>query len=196
MKTLGTALLFALALAGCTPSIYGTYDYGKEYDPRKHEYVVGVGDVIQVNVFKSADLSLVAAGVRPDGVITVPLVGDVLVAGKVPSQVREELAKRFAEFVKDVTVSITVVGFNSYRFTVSGNVNKANIFGQKFYVTVSEAIALAGGPSKFAGDQVIVYRPDKNRHIREIPISYKMITSGKRPDMDICVVAGDSIVVQ
>ena len=196
VKKVVPMLLFSLALAGCGPSIYDTYAYGKEYDPRKHEYLVGVTDVISIQVYKSQDLSLQSATVRPDGVVTIPLVGDVIVAGKTPSVVREDLKKRFSEFVKDATINVTVSGFNSYRFLVSGYVTKPGSYAQKFYVTVSEALAMAGGPNKFAGDQVIIYRADKNGHIREIPVSYKMVMAGKRPEMDVAIVAGDSIVVQ
>ena len=191
-----TLLGSSLALVGCGPSIYETYAYGKEYDPRKHEYVIGVTDLISIQVYKSPDISLQAGMVRPDGVVTIPLVGDVIVAGKTPSVVREELKKRFSEYVKDATVNITVAGFNSYRFLVSGFANKPGSYSQKFFVTVSEALAMAGGPNKFAGDQIVIYRADKDGHVREIPISYKMIMAGKRPEMDVCVVAGDSIVIQ
>jgi polysaccharide export outer membrane protein len=196
VKKVVPALLVSLMLLGCGPSIYETYSYGKEYDPRKHEYVIGVTDVISIQVYKSADLSLGGAVVRPDGVVTVPLVGDVIVAGKPPSEVRAELTKRFAEFVKEASVNVTVTGFNSYRFIVSGAVNKSGSFTQKFFITVSEAMAMAGGPNKFAGDQIVIYRPDKDGHVREIPISFKTIMSGKRPDMDIAIVSGDSVVMQ
>ena len=189
-------LLGSLALSACGPTIYETYSYGKEYDPRKHEYVIGVTDVISIQVYKSPDLSLGGAVVRPDGVVTIPLVGDVVVAGQTPSQVRDDLKKRFSEFVKEATVNVTVAGFNSYRFIVSGQVNKSGSFSQKYYVTISEAVAMAGGPNKFAGDQIVIYRADKDGHIREIPISFKAIMSGKRPDMDVAIVAGDSVVLQ
>ncbi|MEO5731756.1 MAG: polysaccharide biosynthesis/export family protein [Byssovorax sp.] len=191
-----TLLVSSLALLGCGPSIYDTYAYGKEYDPRKHEYVIGVTDLVSIQVYKSPDISLMAGMVRPDGVVTIPLVGDVIVAGKTPSVVREELKKRFSEYVKDATINITVAGFNSYRFLVSGFANKPGSYSQKFFVTISEALAMAGGPNKFAGDQVIIYRADKDGHVRQIPVSYKMIMAGKRPEMDVCIVAGDSVVVQ
>ena len=189
-------LLGSLAQSACGAGIYETYAYGKEYDPRKHEYVIGVTDIISIQVYKSPDLSLGTAIVRPDGVVTIPLVGDVVVAGKTPSQVRDDLKKRFSEFVKEATVNVIVSGFNSYRFIVSGQVNKSGSFSQKYYVSVSEAVAMAGGPNKFAGDQIVIYRADKQGHIREIPISFKLIMSGKRPDMDVAIVAGDSVVMQ
>lgn len=196
MQKVGALLLVLLALVGCGPSIYETYDYTKEYDPRKHEYVIGVADQINISVYKMPDLSG-AGTVRPDGVLTVPLIGDLVVAGKAPSQVREEIKKKLSTFIKEEpTVNVTVTGFNSYRFIVAGNVNHTGSFAQKFFVTVSEAVAMAGGVNKFAGDQIIILRTDDKGKLREIPVSYKLITSGRHPEMDLAVVAGDTILVQ
>ncbi len=188
-------LVLALGIAGCGPSIYETYDYGKEYDPRKHEYIIGVSDVVKINVYHTAELSGEGT-VRPDGVITMPLIGDLPVAGKTPTQVRDEMKKRLSAYVKaDAVITVTVSGFNSYRFIVSGNVNHPGALAQKWYVTVSEALAMAGGPSKFAGDEIVVIRLDAQGRARKIPVSYKALLSGKHPEQDICVVAGDTIVV-
>lgn len=192
-------LAAALALAGvgtsgCGPSIYETYDYGKEYDPRKHEYIVGVADAITITAYHSPDLSG-SGTVRPDGIVTMPLIGDIPVAGKTPTQVKEEMKKLMAAYVKsDSVINVTVTGFNSYRFVVTGQVAHPGSLSQKYFITVSEALAMAGGPSKFAGDQIVLFRQDANRKMREIPLSYKMLLSGKHPEMDIAVVSGDSIV--
>jgi polysaccharide export outer membrane protein len=201
-KQLAAVVVFALSAlpslgigAGCGPSIYETYEYGKEWDPRKHEYIVGVSDVVRINVYHAGELSGEGT-VRPDGVITMPLVGDLPVAGKTPTQVREEMKKRLAAYVKaDAVITVTVSGFNSYRFIVSGNVNHPGAMAQKWYVTVSEALAMAGGPSKFAGDEIVVIRLDPAGHARKIPVSYRAILSGKHPEQDICIVAGDTIVM-
>ncbi len=196
MNKAASALVMWLALVGCGPSIYETYDYSKEYDPRKHEYIIGVSDQVSISVYRMPELSTLGI-VRPDGVLTLPLIGDLTIAGKTPSQAREEIKRRLAEYVKDdVVVNVTVVGFNSYRFTVSGNVQHGGSFTQKYYVTVSEAIAMAGGPNKFASDQVILLRADKNNRVREIPVSYKAILSGRHPEQDLAIVAGDTIVVE
>jgi polysaccharide export outer membrane protein len=183
------------SLTGC-PRPWEGFDYGKEYDPRKHEYIVGVSDVITISVYKMGDLS--AGGtVRPDGVITMPLIGDVQVAGKTPSQIRAEMKEKLSSYVKaDTVINVTVTGFNSYRFVVTGNVAHAGSLSQKYYVTISEALAMAGGLNKFAGDLVVIQRMDQNRKVREIPISYKALVSGKHPEMDVCVVTGDSIRVE
>jgi polysaccharide export outer membrane protein len=194
LVTLALALA-ALVAAGCGPNLYETYEYGKEWDPRKHEYIIGVSDVVRVNVYHNTELSGEGT-VRPDGVITMPLIGDLPVAGKTPTQVREEMKKQLAAYVKaDTVITVTVNGFNSYRFIVSGNVNHPGALAQKWYVTVSEALAMAGGPSKFAGDEIMVIRLDPNGHSRRIPLSYRSLLSGKHPEQDICVVAGDTIVM-
>jgi polysaccharide export outer membrane protein len=182
-------------VTGCGPSIYETFEYAKEWDPRKHEYIIGVSDVVRINVYHTNELSGEGV-VRPDGVITMPLVGDLMVAGKTPTQVREDMRRRLTEYVKaDTKISVTVSGFNSYRFIVSGNVNHPGALAQRWYVTVSEALAMAGGPSKFAGDQIVVIRLDANGKPHKIPVSYKALVSGMHPEQDVCVVAGDTIVM-
>jgi polysaccharide export outer membrane protein len=92
-------------------------------------------------------------------------------------------------------ITVTVSGFNSYRFIVSGNVNHPGALAQKWYVTVSEALAMAGGPSKFAGDEITIIRSDASGKTHKIPVSYRALISGKHPEQDICVVSGDTVVV-
>jgi polysaccharide export outer membrane protein len=198
-RHLGTTILALLALAaGCSPTyVYDSANYAKEYDPRKHEYVIGVGDSLQINVWRMPDLSS-GALVRPDGIITMPLIGDVFVAGSTPTQVRAEIQKRMAEFVKDetavITVAITSVG--SYRYVVSGNVARAGIFTSNYYVSVSEAIANAGGPNQFAStDQILLIRMDAPGKFRHIPINYDAIVSRESPEQDLVLKAGDTIYV-
>jgi polysaccharide export outer membrane protein len=183
-------------LAGCGGPNYRTYDYAKEYDPRKHEYVVGIGDSISITVFHQADLSG-GGTVRPDGIVTLPLIGDVQCAGKTPGAIRDDVKQRLLAFVKSETAVVTVLvnSVASYRFVVTGNVGHSGSFAQKYFVTVSEAIAMAGGLSKFASEDLVILRPDTNGKIRAIPINYSDVTSGRRPEMDIAIVAGDTIVV-
>ncbi|WP_437744360.1 polysaccharide biosynthesis/export family protein [Sorangium sp. So ce302] len=198
LLTAAAGLALAAFSAGCAPTyVYNPANYAKEYDPRKHEYTIGVGDQIRINVWRMADLSSEAL-VRADGVITMPLIGDVYVAGRTPTQVREELKKRLSEFVKDETAVITVAvtGINSYRFVVSGNVARAGIFASNYFVSVSEALALAGGPNQFAStDQILLIRMDSPGKFRHIPINYDDIASRKRPEQDLVLKAGDTVFV-
>jgi polysaccharide export outer membrane protein len=196
VKKVGPASLVALFLWGCGSNIYATYDYSKEYDPRKHEYVIGVSDQIAIGVYHAPDLSAQGT-VRPDGVVTMPLVGDLLVAGKTPSQVRDDMKAKLAIYLKDdAVINVTVTAFNSYRFIVAGNVNHSGSYSQKFFITVSEALAMAGGPNKFAGDQIVILRLDSKGKVRQIPVSYKAITSAKHPEQDICIASGDTVIME
>jgi polysaccharide export outer membrane protein len=192
------AALFALALgiSACKSTI-PKYDYSKEYDPRRHEYVIGPADGLNINVWRNGDLSF-EASVRPDGTITMPLIGDLQVAGKTPSQVRDDITKRMQAFVKDesAVVTVAVTNVQSYRFSVTGAVQQAGIFQSEYYVTVADAIAMAGGPTRFAdADQVKLIRTGPDGDIREIPINYELIKERKAPQMNLVLVAGDTVFV-
>jgi polysaccharide export outer membrane protein len=189
--------LLLLFIAGCGPSI-PKYDYSKEPDPRTSEYVLGISDEVAINVWKNPDLST-GVVIRPDGTITLPLIGDMKAAGKTPSALKSEIETRLKDFVKlegtAVTVSVTAV--NSYRFTVSGEVVRPGIFQASQYTTVAEAIALAGGFTRFASrDEIIIYRRDPTTgELRKIPIAYSKIANGSRPEMNLVLLSGDSVHV-
>jgi polysaccharide biosynthesis/export protein len=190
------AALLSGAAAGCaTPHPF--YDYAKEPDPRRSGYVLGPGDIVHVNVWKNADLS-VDATVRPDGSITLPLLGDIPAAGRTSEQLRDAVAQKLTAFIKDetATVTVTVATVASYRFVVSGNVEHGGAFVSTHYVTVSEAMALAGGPNKFASpDQIVIIRADPTRGVRRIPIDYPAILDGTHPEQDLPLFSGDLIYV-
>ena len=159
-------------------------------DPRGKPYVIGVSDVVRVTVWKDASLSEDAA-VLPDGTIILPLVGPVLAAGTTAAGLQSKVAEKLAAFTKDPVVTVSVAEVNSYRFTVAGNVEHPGMFTAKSYVTISQAIALAGGPNRYADTaDVVVVRGD-----RRIAIDYDGILSGKRPEQDIVVLAGDAVRV-
>ncbi|MFO0550494.1 MAG: polysaccharide biosynthesis/export family protein [Polyangiaceae bacterium] len=186
--------LVACASSGCAGAI--DYDYSKEFDPRKYEYVIGASDGLEITVWRNGELNT-RATVRPDGTITMPLIGDLKVAGRTPSQVRDEISAKLAEFVKsEAVVTVAVTGVNSYRFTVTGNVANPGTFNSQYYVSVADALAMAGGPSRFADTHAIqVIRTTKDGKMRRIPVSYADIQTRARPEANIIVVAGDVIYV-
>lgn len=184
----------AVLAAGCTPSV--NYNYKAEPDPRKLDYVLGPSDTVRINVWKNGELSTDAI-VRPDGTITMPLVGDIQASGRTTKELRDEVVKRLGTYLRaeetPVTVALTAV--NSYRFTVSGNVEHGGAFSPKYYVTVSDAIAMAGGLNKFAaGNKIVILRSDGGK-ARRIPIVYSLLQSGARPDMDVVLMSGDTVMV-
>ena len=194
IKATTRMLLFATALAlGCgahhgdPPAVFAD---AARADPRGRPFVIGVSDVVRVTVWKDPNLSAETA-VLPDGTITLPLVGAVPAAGSTAAALQATVAEKLAAFTKEPVVTVAVIEVNSYRFTVAGNVEHPGLFTSKSYVTVSQAIALAGGPNRYAdtGDVVVV------RNGRRIFIDYDDILSGKRPEQDIVVLAGDALQV-
>src|SRR5262249_43581526 len=92
-------LLVGLWCAGCAGSA-AAYDYSKEPDPRKSEFVIGASDRLSIRVWRNPDLSTDAV-VRPDGTITMPLIGDISADGKTPSELKQEITKLLAAYVRD-----------------------------------------------------------------------------------------------
>jgi polysaccharide biosynthesis/export protein len=173
------------------------YDYASEPDPRKQPFLLGPSDVLRVNVWHNPDLSGDAV-VRPDGTISLALVGEVRAAGRPPEQVRDEISQRLRAFLKEeannVTVSVSAV--NSYRFVVSGNAERPGAFTANHFVTVSEAIALAGGPNRFADpEETVIIRIDPAKGRKRIPIDYVAILKGTHPEQDLPLLSGDTVYI-
>jgi polysaccharide export outer membrane protein len=184
--------LLPAVLSSCA-STSAQGDYVKELDPRRQPYVIGVSDLLQINVWRDAELTTEAT-VRPDGTITLPLVGDLRAAGRTTQQLKQEIKQRLVRYVQDPVVTVAVVEVNSYRFTVTGNVTNPGVFSSKYYLTVSQAIALAGGPNRYATpDRVELVREGQGGSARRIPIDYDAILEGDRPDMDIVMLPGDTL---
>ena len=178
---------------GCASS--SGYDYSKEPDPRKTEFVLGASDVLRVNVWKNPEMST-DARVRPDGTITMPLIGDMQAAGRTPSELKNEITAKLTNYVKEgPVVSVQVAEVNSYRFTVGGNVEHGGVFTAKYYVTVSEAVATAGGLNKFANPHKLVIVRNDGHGVRRVPIDYERVASGLHPEEDLPLIAGDSLFV-
>jgi polysaccharide export outer membrane protein len=193
------AVVVVLLAAACGAGV-PHYDYSKEPDPRNKELVLGVGDQIAINVWENANLSTEAT-IRPDGTITMPLVGDIKAVGETPSSLKARLKTQVQNFVRlqgaGTEITVAVKSWKSYRFTIQGEVVRSGVFTSDQYVTVADALALAGGLTRFAkrNEIVLTRRDPKSGDLRQIPLAYESLASGKRPDMNIYVLPGDTIWV-
>ncbi len=128
-----------------------------------NEYRIGVDDVVQVNVWRNEDLSATVP-VRPDGKISVPLVGDVNVAGRTPAEVSQDISERLKVYVKDPQVAVIVAELNSHEFLsrvrVTGAVRTPVTMPFRPGMTVLDAVLAAGGINEFAA-------PEKSRLFRK-----------------------------
>ena len=192
------ALVLALAVAACTPAAKAPGFYTNFPDPRGRELVLGVGDLLSINVWDQKDLNTEAT-VRPDGTITIPLVGDIKAQGQTTTALKAQITKALANYVKlgggnEITVAVKT--YVSYRFTVQGEVSRPGQYNSVTYLRVSDVIALAGGPTRFAKrGAMIIMRQDAKGEGVSIPIDYDLVASGKRPDMNIWILADDVIYV-
>jgi len=192
------SLLVVFSVVGCGASHANDealYAEAARTDPRRFPYVIGVADVVRISVWKDPSLSTDAI-VRPDGTITMPLVGELRAAGRTTAELQQEATPRLAAFVKDAVLTVSIVEVNSYQFTVAGAVEHPGLFNSRSYLTVSEALALAGGPTRYAstGDIVIV-RTLRNGAKQRIPIDYDAILAGRAPQQDIVILPGDAVRV-
>jgi polysaccharide biosynthesis/export protein len=197
---LGSVLVVVVLLAAACGGSIPHYDYSKEPDPRNKELVLGVGDQVAINVWENPNLSTEAT-IRPDGTITMPLVGDVKAAGETPSSLKARIKTQVQNFVRlqgaGTEITVAVKSWKSYRFTIQGEVVRSGVFTSDQYVTVADALALAGGLTRFAkrNEIALTRRDPKSGELRHIPLDYESLASGKRPDMNIFVLPGDSIYV-
>jgi len=162
--------------------------------PTQPEYRIGSGDKLQINVYKEADLSQ-ALQVRPDGRITMPLVGDLAAAGQTPMQLQRRLSESLREFVANPVVTVMVVEVADRTIYVMGEVNTPGAVPLKGPMTVLQALAVAGGFKEFAnkgGIKVLRKTPGSDR-VETIPFSYK---DAVRNDASaFYLVEGDTVVV-
>jgi polysaccharide export outer membrane protein len=170
--------------------------------PERHEisadYQIGPEDVLEVSVWRNEALSKTVT-VRPDGKISLPLIGDVQVAGQTADQVREAITAQLKAYYKEPPqVSLIVLQTNGYVVYIMGEVQRPAQYQVKRGTTFLQAVALAGGFTPFAStnDIVVLRKSDKNSEQIAIPIRSKDILSGKNLANNILLKAGDTIVVR
>jgi polysaccharide biosynthesis/export protein len=154
-------------------------------------YTIGPADTLQVTVWKEPDLTRDVT-VRFDGMVTVPLVGDVQAEGRTPGQLAESIAKGLARFVEVPRVTVAVGQANSARFYVVGQVGKSGEFALSGRTTVLQGLALAGGFKEFAKQEgIVIVRQDQT----VVPVNYKRIADGRDVTQNVRLAPGDTIVV-
>jgi len=133
-------------------------EQGRSHQETSSEYRLGSEDLIECFVYKEPELTTTAI-VRPDGMISLPLVGEIQATGRTAPELQVEITSKLLEFMADPVVSIIVKEINSPKISVFGEVRKPDVFPIKQRMTVLNAIALAGGFTEFAKrDHVIVIR--------------------------------------
>ena len=157
-------------------------------------YVIGGTDVITVSVWKEPDFSLNIV-VRPDGMISMPLLGDVKAEGLTPVQLSMVLAEKLRKYVTDPQVTIIVNQINSRMIYIVGEVNRAGTFPMLPNMTMLMALSGAGGFTQFANTKKIYLLRMENGVQKKFMFNYKEVIKGNRPEENILLKPGDTIVV-
>lgn len=157
------------------------------------EYRIGPEDILQISVWKNDVMSRTVA-VRPDGMISLPLLNDVQAAGQTPAELRSALIKRLAEYMPDPDVSVIVQDVRFFKVSVIGEVAKPGRFELKSRATVLDMLAQAGGFKDFASRaRIVVLRPE-GKSMKRIPFNYnKAISDGQAENFYLR--PGDIVVV-
>jgi polysaccharide biosynthesis/export protein len=157
-------------------------------------YIIGPQDVLDISVWKEAELTRTVP-VRPDGKISMPLLNDVQAAGLTPTQLAEQITSSLKKFVTDPQVTIIVTAINSQRVYIMGEVTRAGAYPLLPNMTVLQALSSAGGFTQFANlKKIYMFRTENGKQVK-YPFNYKAVVSGKQPEENVELKAGDTIVV-
>jgi len=163
------------------------------------EFLIGPEDVLVITVWRNQELSKEVI-VRPDGKISMPLLGDIPAAGLTAHALSKQIADGLVEFMSTPTVSVQVKEINSYHIFAVGEVARPGKIVLKSFTSVLQGISYAGGFTTFASrNNVHVLRNVKNGQGETkqvmIPVPYQDIVQGKNLEANIILKAGDVIVV-
>ena len=157
-------------------------------------YIIQPGDVLEVQVWKEQEISKTVP-VRPDGKISLPLINDVQAAGLTAGQLTDGLSEKFKKFISEPQVTVIVTQVNSQRIYVMGEVLRGGTYALLPGMTVLQGLSDAGGFTPFANPKKIyVLRGDSGKQVK-LPFDYNGVVKGKKPEENVPLVAGDTIVV-
>ncbi len=162
---------------------------------RDDTYVIGTEDVLSINVWKEPEMSKLVP-VRPDGMISLPLLGEIKAAGLTPVQLQEQITVPLKKLMSEPEVTVMVTEVHSLSFDIVGQVLKPGYYPLTRRMTVLDAIAIAGGFRDFAKQKkVYVLRTEANGKQVRLPFNYKEVIKGKNPAQNIELQPRDTVVI-
>jgi polysaccharide biosynthesis/export protein len=157
-------------------------------------YVIGPQDELNISVWKEPEVTRTVP-VRPDGKISLPLINDVQAAGLTPLQLSKAITEKLTKYFTDPQVTVIVTAINSRRIFILGEVGRAGTYPLLPDMTVLQALSGAGGFSQFANLKGIYVLRNENGKQVKYPFNYKEVIKGSRPEQNIVLKPGDTVVV-
>jgi polysaccharide export outer membrane protein len=165
-------------------------NYAGPLDPSR--YIIGPDDSLQITVWKEPTLSGTIP-VRPDGMISLVLVGDLPAAGLTPMALGADISKRLKKYVQDPVVTVVVLGVNSQRIFLAGEVMHVGPVMLTPGMTALQAIVTGGGLTQFASaKRIYILRNVGGKQVK-MPFNYKQALKGENQGAPL--LPGDTIVV-
>jgi len=162
-------------------------------DTDVNRYVIGADDSLQITVWQEPSISGTFP-VRPDGMISLVLLGDIQAAGLTPMHLAHDITLKLKKFIQDPIVAVTVVAVKSQRIYLVGEVAHAGPIDLTPGMTPLQAIAQGGGLGPYSsGKHIYILRGPQGKQIK-IPFNYKLALKGDN-SQDVPLVSGDTIVV-
>jgi polysaccharide export outer membrane protein len=159
------------------------------------EYIIGSNDALAINVWKEPDFSRDVT-VRPDGKISLPLIGELVASGRTPTELQNTIREQLSRYVSHPEVTVIVQEAKSHRFNIVGEVEHPGTYALSPPMTVLDGIALAGGFRDFAKTgKIYVLRVNGDGGQVRLPFNYKKVIKGESFQQNVKLEPRDTIVV-
>jgi polysaccharide export outer membrane protein len=178
---LGVLSVLALGCSSAAAMAADTASTSRTEQTSVERYRIGAEDVLHISVWKNEAMSRTVP-VRPDGMISLPLINDVAAAGLTPMELRDVLTKKLLEYIPNPEVSVILTELRSFKVSVIGEVARPARYELKAATTVLDVLAMAGGFTQFAARQrIVVLRGGKA--MKRVPFNYNKVVVGEQENL-------------
>jgi polysaccharide biosynthesis/export protein len=157
-------------------------------------YLIGAEDMLSISVWKEPEITRTVP-VRPDGKISLPLINDIQAVGLTPLQLTTRITEELKKYLTEPQVTVIVTAINSRRIYIMGEVGRPGTFQLLPDMTILQALSGAGGFTQFANMKGIYLLRNENGKQVKYPFSYKEVVKGQRPEQNLVLKPGDTIIV-
>ena len=158
------------------------------------DFVIGPQDVLGILFWKDQEMSGDVT-VRPDGMITLPLIRDVQAAGLRPAELADRIQQAARQYISQPSVTVVLRQMNSRKVFITGEVNQPGAYPLATSMTVMQLIAIAGGLTEFAEPKNISIMRVQGSEKTTFDFNYKDVARGKNREQNIALKPGDTVVV-
>jgi polysaccharide export outer membrane protein len=159
------------------------------------DFVIGLEDVLSINVWKEPEHSVKEVVVRPDGKISIPLIGEILASGLTPKQLQVRISEQMKEYLEAPNVTVIVLRIASQSVSIVGKVTKPGVYFLGSPITVLELLARSGGFREDANIKKIAIIRKEGERTSYFPFNYKEVSKGQRLQQNIILKNGDEVIV-